>query len=285
MPGGGVSVMGEKHDENARSGHETHACVQDARCLMGADDVIAALDLPPTARVDRRVPKTLLVEHGAPTAADKRRINEGIEEVQWVATLKPTTIGVPALRDEVREYLEIVVLSVALRAEAKAERLSELIHRAVPYPVFLLVAEGTGLTLSLAHKRRSQGEAGATVLDGEPVAVAVTKADAGRPHSSFREALSLARQPRADLFQLYQGWIDTLLALLAAEVTGRFAMATSADHASARREALGECARCDAEITRLRSVAATEKQVARQVELNLQIKRAEAARAAALARL
>ena len=42
---------------------------------MNVDNLIAALNLPPEARVDRRVPKTLLVENGAPTAADKRRIN------------------------------------------------------------------------------------------------------------------------------------------------------------------------------------------------------------------
>lgn len=252
---------------------------------MNASAVIAALNLPPGARVDRRVPKTLLVEYGAPTTADKRRINEGIEEVQWVATLKPTTIGVPALRDEVREYLEIAVLSAALRPEAKTERLAELIHRAVPYPVFLLVAEGTHLTLSLAHKRRSQGEARATVLDGEPVAATLTESEPGELQSSFHEALTLARQPPADLYQLYQGWIDTLLALLAARVTGLFAVATSPDQAATRREALRECVRLDTEIARLRAVAAKERQVPRQVALNLELKRAEAARAAALARL
>jgi len=248
--------------------------------------VIAALELPAGARVDRRVPKTLLVEHGAPTAADKRRINEGIEEVHWVATLKPTTIGVPALRDDVREYLEIAVLSVALRAEAKTERLAELIHRAVPYPVFLLVAEGARLTLSLAHKRRSQGEAAATVLDGELVAATLLTASAPDGHqSSFRQALSLAHQPRVDLYLLYQGWIDTLLALLAARVTGHFVVPASPDQAATRREALRDCARLDTEIARLRAVAAKEKQVPKQVALNLELKRAEAARAAALARL
>jgi hypothetical protein len=252
---------------------------------MNAADLITALDLPPGARVDRRVPKTLLVEHGAPTAADKRRINEGIEEVQWVATLKPTTIGVPALRDEVREYLEIAVLSVALRAEAKTERLAELIHRAVPYPVFLILAEGPRLTLSLAHKRWSQGAAGATVLESEPMAATLMESDHGGTVSSFHETLSLARQPRADLYRLYQGWIDTLLALLAARVTGVYAPAASPDQAANRREALRECARLDAEIARLRTTAAKEKQMPRQVALNLELKQAEAARADALARL
>ena len=40
---------------------------------MTAADVIAALALPPESRVDQRVAKKLLVEHGAPTAADKLR--------------------------------------------------------------------------------------------------------------------------------------------------------------------------------------------------------------------
>ena len=42
----------------------------------------------------------LLLENGAPTAADKRHINDGIEELQWVAALKPTTIGVAEYRDD-----------------------------------------------------------------------------------------------------------------------------------------------------------------------------------------
>lgn len=250
-----------------------------------SNDVIGALELPPKARVDRRVPKTLLVEHGAPTAADKRRINEGIEEVRWVATLKPTTAAVPVFTDDLREYLEIAVLRVSLRAEARTERLSELIHRAVPYPVFLLAAEGTHVMLSLAHKRRSQGQAGATVLDGEPVAVPLMESKPDELYASFRQAVSLARQPHDDLYQLYQGWMDTLLALLAARVTGRFVLASSPDQAAMRREALRECARLDTEIARLRAVAAKEKQVPKQVEMNLELKRAEAARAAALARL
>ena len=74
---------------------------------MTGDEVIAALDLPATARVDRRVPKTMFLEHGTPTAADRRHVNEGIEHILWVAALKPTTIGVAAHRDDAREYLEI----------------------------------------------------------------------------------------------------------------------------------------------------------------------------------
>lgn len=248
---------------------------------MNGDALLTALDLPAGSRVDQRVPKKLLLENGAPTAADKRHINEGIEELLWLAALKPTTIAMPEYRDDAREYLEIAVLRLTLRAGAKATRLVELVHRAIPYPVLLLTEQGAQTGVSVAHKRWSQGETDKTVLDGEVIAV---DWDAGRDSErwpAFRDALALGRQPCATLYALYQGWIDTLLALHAARVTGVFAVAASAEHAGVRREALRECARLDVEIARLRVVAAKEKQMARLVELNQELKRVQAALAAA----
>ena len=252
---------------------------------MTAADLIAALDLPAIARVDQRVPKKLLVENGAPTTADKRRINEGIEEIQWLAALKPGTIGVPEYRDPTREYLEIAVLSAVLRADAQGVRLAELIHRAVPYPVFLVTSHGDTLSLSLAHKRWSQSEAGATVLDGE---VMIARLRASLDESlgrAFVSALSLDRQPRNDLYALYQGWIDTLVALLAAEITSAFTPLPTPGQAAARRDAIRDCERLDALMNNLRVSAAKERQVARLIELNLQLKRAQAEHAAARAKL
>ncbi len=246
---------------------------------MSGDAVLTALDLPAGSRIDQRVAKKLLIENGAPTAADKRHINDGIEELIWLAALKPTTIGVPEYRDESREYLEIAVLNLTLRVEAKTTRLVELVHRAIPYPVLLLSEQGKQARLSAAHKRRSQGESGKTVLDGEILSAEFgATRDAERDPeywAKFLEALTLSRQPRVTLYALYQGWIDTLLAWNAAQVTGVFAIAANSEHAAALSDALRECTRLDLEIARLRKAAAKEKQLAKRVELNLELKRIE----------
>lgn len=247
---------------------------------QGTCELIAALDLPASSRVDQRVPKKLVLENGAPTAADKRIINDGIEELLWLAALKPTTIGVPEYRDETREYLEIAVLGVTLRAAAKVTRLVELMHRAVPYPLLLLMEQGDGLGLSAVHKRWSQGEVGKTVLESDVVAIEWYVEHDGELWPAFRNALALGNQTRTTLYALYQGWIDTLLALNAARATGAFEIAHNAGKADARRYALQECARLDKEIERLHAAAKKEKQIARQVELNLELKRVEAARVA-----
>lgn len=248
---------------------------------MTTDQLFAALQLPAGCQVDQRVAKKLLVEHGAPTAADKRRINEGVGDLYWVATLKPTTVGVPAFRDDVREYLEIAVMSASLRDDADVTRIVELIHRAIPYPVVLVSTQAGMLELSVAHKRASQGSAGATVLDGSVVA-ASTDAVSGDPFDpAFIDSLAISRQPRADLFALYDGWMNAVYAVHAARVTGRFGLAATPESARARRDALQECARLNTEIARLRTAVLRERQLSRQVDLNLQLKRAEQQRFAA----
>lgn len=251
---------------------------------MIADAVIAALNLPASARVDQRVPKKLLLENGAPTAVDKRLIIEGIEEIRWIAAMKPATCGVPEFRDGTREYLEIAVLQVALRRGAKGDRLVELVHRAVPYPVLLLIDDGDMARLSLVHKRHALKEADKVVLDGEPV-VAVLQAIDSEIQTAFLQSLDVTRQPRATLYTLYQGWLDNVFALQAAAITGAFNLLDSAELAAARRQALHTSLALHSQIANLRNAAGKASQMARQVELNLEIKRLQAALAVACTQL
>jgi hypothetical protein len=248
-------------------------------------DLVNALHLPASAKVDQRVPKKLLSENGAPTAADKRTINDGIEELMWLAALKPNTVGVPDYRDDAREYVEIAILQLTLRAGAKAARLIELTHRAVPYPVLLVTARTDGASVSAGHKRWSQGEAGKTVVEGEIFEVNLGTEMEDPVASAFRDALALSRQPCISLYALYQGWIDVLLTFHAARKTGRFVLPDSPVSAAARREALMACTQLEAEIARLRLAATREKQMTRQITLNLEVKRVESELAAAKSQL
>jgi len=247
--------------------------------------VINAFSLPPESRVNQRIPKKLLVENGAPTSVDKRQINEGIDELLWVAVLKPTTINVPDYRDSTREYLEIAVLSLILRPEAKAERLVELIHRAIPYPVVLLTQQSETVALSLAHKRWSQSEAGKMVLDGKIITADFCDIIEEGLIKSFLDTIPLTNQPRNSIYALYQGWIEAVIALQIASITGVFTTSTSPSHGQVRHDALLEYMVLESKIANLYTVAKKEKQLHRQVELNLELKLLKATLATVRAKL
>ena len=163
-------------------------------------------------------------------------------------------------------------------------------HRAVPYPVILCVdhidseAPGVaGLSLTGAHKRWSQGEAGKTVLDGDVVAVAWD--GAGELSDAEIQALSLSRQPQASMLTVYQGWVDALTAIAASRVTGALTLPVSPQQAADRQAALIELDAIGREMDRIRAAARRETQVARQVDLNMKLKAMQARRTAAEERL
>lgn len=247
---------------------------------MSLTVVLDALALPANAKVEQRIPKKLLVEQGAPTAGDKRQIQDGIEELQWVAALKPTNIAVPAFRDAEREYLEVAVLTVVFRRHAKVTRLTELIHRAIPYPVLLvssfLDGDTDSIAVSVSHKRFAQNEAGKFVIDEvmttEPVAVNAVTSD---PAKAFLESLALSKLSTRDMFALYQGWMDAIIGLTAATITGQFALPESPEQTNRMRESVAQHSQILNDLSLLRTQAVKEKQMNRLVELNTKIKRLE----------
>ena len=222
---------------------------------MSFATVINALALPKETLVEQRVPKKLLLlEQGAPTAADKRQIQDGIEDISWVAALKPTNIGVPAFRDAVREYLEITVLTVAFRPSAKPLRLIELMHRAIPYPLVLVTEHRDVLNLSLAHKRWSQGETGKVVV--EELRQTSLNPDAAAPEeASFVASLAISRLPSLNLFALYAGLLERMAALEAARITGTFAPPDTAERAAVLRAGLDLHVRLKRDLAILRARA------------------------------
>lgn len=89
--------------------------------------------------------------------------------------------------------------------------------------------------------------------------------------------MNLSAQPRANLWTLYQGWLECVEAIQAAQITGRTKLPSDANAAAARREALADHQRLVGQIAAIRSRVERESQVPRRVTLNLELKRLEAA--------
>lgn len=238
--------------------------------MIHADVVIQAFALPSDTRVGQRIPKKLLLEQGAPTKVDKRKIKEGIDTLHWIAALKPGNVALSTYRDETREYLELAVIHAVLRPKAKVARLLELIHRAIPYPLILMVTQESGISFSLVHKRFSQGEADKVVLDGE-IIQEILVSESGM-ELAFLTSLALSRQNASDLYALYQGWLERLTALTTARLTGTFSLPVTKEEDEVRRNVLCAHGALEKKLTSLRAQAAKEKQLSRRVEMNLEIR-------------
>ena len=239
------------------------------------DCLLEALALPPSARMERRVPKAMLAEHGAISVGDRKLVESGIERLRWRASLKPGTIGIPAFNDNARDYSEIAVLTLEVRDGANISRLAKIAHTAIPYPLILIIGDGDASALSVAPKRRHERQVDRFVIDRLMISPTLTK-PLNAAANAYVVSLDVAGLPATNLWSLYEGLVDRIEAYAAAGITGAFRLLLSAEDAAGRRVALDAHNGQAREIARLRRAAAAEKRLAVRIDLSHAITRAEA---------
>ncbi|WP_200374903.1 DUF4391 domain-containing protein [Thiocystis violacea] len=231
------------------------------------------LGLPEASLLDKRIAKKMVLEHGQLTNADKKILSSDVVKLTWKYTLKASTVQVLPYEDADREYLEVALVEAELGSRSRSSRIAELLQRAIPYPVLLVMVEGEGFCVSVAHKRFSRAERGSIVAEGflcspwiEPPLSDIDQA--------FCAALALRRLSQIDFYALYRGMLNAVLARICAELTGTFVIDAGQSETD-RRQRLEQCHAMEREIGRLRVALPKENGFAEKVELNTRIKELE----------
>ncbi|MAG31394.1 MAG: hypothetical protein CL908_10965 [Deltaproteobacteria bacterium] len=238
------------------------------------DALYDRLGLPEASLLDKRIFKRMVLEHGQLTMADKKTLSEDVTKLTWKYTLKAGTVQVLPYEDADREYLEVAVVEAVLSGRSRAPRIIEMIQRAIPYPVLLVMVEGGAFCVSVAHKRFSRAEKGSIVaedfLSSPWIEQSLSDVD-----EAFCEALALQNLSWVDFYALYRSMVTAVLARACAELTGRFVLEVGQPEAHRKRR-LEQCHELEGDISSLRVAIRKGDIFAEQVELNTRIKELEA---------
>ncbi|MEX1027700.1 MAG: DUF4391 domain-containing protein [Candidatus Paceibacterota bacterium] len=251
---------------------------------MNADNLIEALRLPQATMLNRRLPKALIIENGANTAADRRLVRERVRRADWVASLKPSNIGLAATVGD-DGVNEIAVITVHCAHGSQTDRLAEMMHRAIPYHVLLVIDEGDHAAMSVADKRQSLADSDKTVLELGPVNAELSTKDDPATSEAIARAIAFDNDVYTDLGSLYTGWLALAIAMRAYQRTGMFNVVQGTAKAKERWRSLQELERLDADMAKVQNSAKRATQMARQVELNTELQTLRKRHAAALERI
>lgn len=245
------------------------------------DRLYEALDLPERSYLGKRVYKRFFHEHAKLGITDRKALSEDIDTILWQYTLKPSTVPVQPYQDEEREYLEVAIVQVTMKNQRRTTRISEIVHRAIPYPVILVLAYDTMVLISLAQKRLSRAESDAIVAEDFANSDWIDLANITEVEQQFLESVRFRRLPATDFFVYYAGFFDRVVALEAARVSGRFEV----DAIDNKRKHLRRYTELNREIAELRTAIKNETAFNRKVELNSRIKELEGLRTREVERL
>ena len=237
--------------------------------------------IPESCRLGKRVYKKLFHENAKLSATDKKALRDDVDTIFWQYTFKPTTIPIQPYEDDEREYHEVALLQVNLKQDKRVNRLCEIIHRAIPYPLILIFhisnhqssINNQKCLISVAHKRFSQAEKDAIVAENFLTTEWMDLSNPTENQAAFLESLAMSTWPHTHFFAFYRAAMDRVIALACAEHTGHYSLEIpngfSVDDLVNK---LKQVEKLQKEKSEIHGKLKKEKNLGTQVQLNTQIK-------------
>lgn len=234
-----------------------------------ATDIYEQMQLPAAARLDERMAKHLFYQQPRFTRRDEALFTKDIERITLRYALTPETTHLAPYRDDVRDYGDVLVLEIALRSDARRQRIAELFWQYLPRPQVLVFTTGERYALALALVRTNLADRTRNTVEET-----LTMDDLAATDALWAQ-LAYPTIPATDFYQLVRGAFDRMSVEKARRELGR----TGLDGAAAR-QALARDAALAQEIAELRAQMKKDVPFQRKAELNMKIKRIEEQRKA-----
>lgn len=177
--------------------------------------------------------------------------------------------------DAEREYDEIAVLEATLKAPKNASRIAEVIHRTIPYPLVLVLRSESRELLSLAPKRFSRSEKGATVAEEFASSGWLDSSSPSESQEQFIASIALSNLPQANYHIMYSALMNRVVTLRSSCRTGEYHVLGDRDRIERQRRLLAEADEIEVQVNECRSAIKKEHQFNHKVELNTRMKQLE----------
>ena len=204
------------------------------------DVVYEHLALPDSTYLGTRITKKMILENNDLSSSDKKLVNEVVQSVEWVNTLKRDTLNIPTYVTEMVEYTEVAVLKVTLKADdsnlGKLKNTAKLFHTLIPYPVILMIELDGQLAISLADKRINQSDSSKLVIEHYYNSQWFSVVGLKRNEKEFLNDFTLKNVSNVNYYELYQDFISMLLALEASYISGSYSTKSSRNSNVAKSE-------------------------------------------------
>ena len=254
---------------------------------------LSSLDLPKACELNKPIYKKMFIDASDGNKSvldmiDKKILKDDVEKIRWLYTLKPSTINIAPFKDQLRDYPEIAILHIELSGQNKFKRIARFVNRAIPYPLVLIfscVINGEQkILLTIADKRINQSDKEKWVVEDSIETSWIALSSPTTEESNFFASLNIGNLPFTNFWVFYKALMDRVIAIQCAAYTGYFVLekknrefveADRSDRLNSlgRLDNLREMVKLESNKSELIGKLKQIKQIGRQVELNIQIKK------------
>ncbi|MCY2687575.1 DUF4391 domain-containing protein [Salinimicrobium sp. TH3] len=230
------------------------------------------LEIPAKAILNKRLTKAFFLQNFDLSAAEKKFLNQEVENLTWLASLRPNTVNIPAQQIETQTFEEIQIIVCQLRVDVKekSQKAVELVQKYLPYPVLLIVEDEHEFLFNSADKYINQNDIQKRTIKSYFSTPAINQLYKNDIVAELFKALKFSELDKSNLQTTYNSYVEALIRYKAAQHTGRF---ERKHHSRTSRdmEYLLEIEELEKTINVLVNRIQKESMINRKVELNVKL--------------
>lgn len=232
------------------------------------------LQLPMKCLLERRLTKAFFLRNFTLTSSEKKILNTSVQSMQWLASLKPSTTNIPPYKTDPYTFEEIQVFIVRLLGDGDFEQLykkvSELIHKYIPYQIFLIIEAENMLLYSVCDKRINQADQSKRTIESYQYTPIINTLYKREIEVNFMEALHFEVLDKTNLQTTYQSYVQSIIQYTSACITGSYHKRSKA-RTEEDLQILKEIDQLESDIVSLKSQIKKEKHFNRKTKLNIDL--------------
>lgn len=235
------------------------------------DKFYEKLNIPNNCLVDKPVFKKDFLSNADLLSSDKKIINDHIKKVTWKYCLKPETINILPYKDDKRDYLEIEIIEVQLNEISKVNRIAEIMMRAIPYPILLVLIDDEKLKLAVGDMRKNLSDSSKVTVEDFVFTDWIDTNSADVYSEKLFAGLNISSLDSSNYYMMYQDITFKLNVYNFSKVKGEVIKESEDVSNSDIKACYDKIKSIEVEISALKSKVKKAGSIKEKVDLNIQI--------------
>lgn len=234
---------------------------------------IKIFNFPERILLNKRITKVFFQKNFDLTASERKLLNNSIQSIWWIASIKPNSANIPATVNGQYKYEEIQIIKCTIpdnQLEKMGKRCVELIQKYIPYHLIVLVEDEFEFIINVCDKRVNQSDTSKRTIEHYITTSPISKLYKNEVATSFFKSLNFSVLDKTNLETTYKAYIDAIIQFQSALITGKFER-KGKERTKQDMVNLQTIENLEQDIVSLKNQLKSENQINQKVDLNMAI--------------
>lgn len=231
------------------------------------------LQIPERALLNKRLTKAFFTKHFSLNASEKKFLANEIQQMEWLASIKPNNSNIKAVVNDEYSFEEIQVFVITLpdnTIESQGKRAIQFVQKFIPYQALVVAEDSFEFIIGACDKRINQADSSKRTIEHHFLTGIISKLYKNDTVSAFYKAITFDALDKTDLQTAYKSYVNAIVQLQASGLTGEFKQ-RSKTRSEEDMQLMQQIEHKENEISQLRNQIKKESQLNGQVKMNVAI--------------